>query len=117
MLKYIPGLAKAAYQCQLEEVETKRKYPGDSYKGKKVTEFNIQLTENQYTNFHNTYLSFPIKVKPTADNDNDITADYIPVNNFFAHQIKEIDIKRYIDNIPILPLSSQSIFIDTLTTC
>ena len=117
MLKYIPGLAKAAYQGQLEEAETKRKYPDDSYKGKKVIEFNIQLAGNQYTNFHNIYLSFSIKVKPTADNDNDITAGYIPVNNFFAHWVKEIDIKRYVDNIPILPLSNRSIFIDTLTTC
>ena len=31
---------------------------------------------------------------------------YITVNNFFAHWIKEIDIKKYGDNIPILPLSN-----------
>ena len=28
------------------------------------------------------------------------------VNNFFAHWIKEIDIKRYGDEIPILPLTN-----------
>ena len=33
MLKYIPGLAKAAYLGQLEKVETKRKYTDDSCKG------------------------------------------------------------------------------------
>ena len=82
MLKYIPGLAKAAYQGQLEKTETKRKYADDSYKGKKVIEFNIQLAGNQYTNFHKTHLCFPIKIKSAADNDNDITARYITANNF-----------------------------------
>ena len=31
MLKYIPGMAKAAYQGQLETTETKRKYADDFY--------------------------------------------------------------------------------------
>ena len=34
------------------------------------------------------------------------TAGTIPVNNFFAHWIKEIDIKRYGDEMPILPLTN-----------
>ena len=104
MLKYRPGLSKAACQDQLEKTETKRKYADDSYKSKKVIEFNIKLAGNQYTNFHNIHLCFPMKIKSAADNDNDITAGCIPVNNFFAHWIKEIDIKRYGDDIPILPL-------------
>ena len=82
MLKYVPGLAKAAYQGQLEKTETKRKYADDSYKGKKVIEFNMQLAGNQYTNFHKTHLCFPIKIKSAVDNDNDITARYITANNF-----------------------------------
>ena len=41
MLKYVPDLAKAAYQGQRESTETKRKYADDSYKGKKLIEFNI----------------------------------------------------------------------------
>ena len=84
MLKYIPVLAKAAYQGQLVKAETKRKYADDSYKGKKVIEFNMQLAGNQYTNFHNIHFYFPIKIKPAADNDDDITAGYRPVNNFFC---------------------------------
>ena len=82
MLKYVLGLAKAAYQGQLEKTETKRKYADDSYKGKKVIEFNMQLAGNQYTNFHKTHLCFPIKIKSAVDNDNDITARYITANNF-----------------------------------
>ena len=35
--------------------------------------------------------------------DNDIPANTIAVNNFFAHCIKEIDIKRYGNELQILP--------------
>ena len=44
----------------------------------------MQLAGNQYTNFHNIHFYFPIKIKPAADNDDDITAGYRPVNNFFC---------------------------------
>ena len=104
MIKYIPGLAKLCYQGQLHSTKTKRKYAHDTYKGKQVIEFNVQLTANHYSNFQNVHLCFPMKIKSAADNNNDIAADVITVNNFFAHLIKEIDTKRYGD-IPILPLT------------
>ena len=106
MLKYIPRLAKAAYQGQLESTETKRKYADDSYKGKKIIKFNIELAANQYSNFNNVHICFRIKIKSAADNDNDILAGVIPVNNLFAYWIKEINIKRYGDDMPILPLTN-----------
>ena len=86
--------------------ETKRKYADEFYKNKKVIKFNIQLTANHYSNFQNVHLCFPIKTKSAADNDNNIAAGVITVNNVFAHWIKEIDIKRYGDNIPILQLTN-----------
>ena len=86
--------------------ETKRKYADESYKNKKVIEFNVQLTANHYTNFQNVHLCFLIKIKSAADNNNDIAAGVIPVNKFFAHWVKEIDIKRYGDEISILPFTN-----------
>lgn len=106
MLKYIPGLEKTSYQGQLHSTETKRKYVDESYKNKKVIEFNVQLIPNHYTNFENVHLCFPIKIKSAVDNDNDITSGVIPVNNFFAHWITEIYIKRYEDDMPILLLTN-----------
>ena len=47
-----------------------------------------------------------LKIKSAADDDNNITVGVITVNNFFAHWIKEIDIKRYDDDVPILPLTN-----------
>ena len=42
----------------------------------------------------------------TTNNNKNLDAATITVNNFFAHWIKEIDIKRYGSNIPILPLTN-----------
>ena len=100
MLRYILGLAKFGYQFQLHSTETKRM----TLTKIKVIEFNIKLTKGHYTNFQNVHLCFSLKFKSAVDNDK--TAGLITVNNFFAHWIKETDIKRYGDNIPILPLTN-----------
>ena len=109
-LKYIPGLAKSGYQKQLYSIETKRKYVDDTYKAKKIIEFNVQVTANHYSNFQNVHLCFPMKIKSVVDDNtddnNNIAAGVITVNNFFAHLIKEVDIKKNGDNIPILPLTN-----------
>ena len=57
-------------------------------------------------NFHNVHLVFPLRIKNRTNYANDILASEIPVNNFFAHWIKEIDIKRYGDDLPVLPLTN-----------
>ena len=75
-------------------------------KTKKVIEFNVQLTANDYTNFQNGHLCFPRKIKPAADSNNDIAAGIITINNFFAHWIREIVVKRYGDDIAISPLTN-----------
>ena len=106
MLKYIPGLVKIAYQGQLHSTETQREYADNSYKNKKVIELNVQLTANHCTYFQNVHLCFPIKIKSVVDKDNDVKAGTIPVNNFFARWIKEIEIKRYGYDMPILPLTN-----------
>ena len=108
MLKYILGLAaKIAYQGQLHSTETKLKYVDDSYRNKRVIELNVQPTAaNHFINFQNVHLCFPLKIQSPTDEDNDITAGTIQVNNFVSHWIKEIDIKRYGDDIPILPLTN-----------
>ena len=106
VLKYIPRLAKLGCEGQLYSTETKRNYVDDTYKGKKVTEFDVQFKANHCSTFQNVYPCFPIKIKAAADNNNGKAAGVIRVNNFFAHLIKEIVINKYGDDIPILPLTN-----------
>ena len=106
LVRYIPELTKPVHQGQTDGTLTKKAYADDTYKGLKVVEFTIKLTNNQYMNFHNEYLVFPMKILKSFNVANDLADDVITVNNFFAHWIKELDIKRYGDDIPILPLTN-----------
>ena len=47
LVRYIPGLTKPAHQGQLDGTLTKKDYADNTYKGLKVAEFNIKLTNNQ----------------------------------------------------------------------
>ena len=49
-------------------------------------------------NFHNVHLVFPLKIKKKTNTANNIATTATTVNNFFAHWIKEIDIKRLGDD-------------------
>ena len=105
MLRYLPGLAAPIYQGQLKGTN-KKSFADNNYKDLKIAEFNIQLSNNQYMNFHNLHLVFPLKIKKSSDNDDNLDATLITVNNFFAHWIKEIDIRKLGDDTPILPTTN-----------
>ena len=106
LIRYIPGLAKPTYQGQISGTQEKKAYADDTYRDLKIAEFNIQLTANQCMNFNNVHLVFPLRIKKRTSNANNILATEIPVNNFFAHWIREIDIKHYGDDLPVLPLTN-----------
>ena len=106
LIQHLPGLAKPLYQGQIKGTIEKRAYADDTYKDLKTVEFNIQLSSNQYMNFHNVHLVFRMKIKKSTNVANNLTATDITVNNFFAHWIKEIDIKRLGDDTPVLPTTN-----------
>ena len=103
MLKYLPGLVPPVYQGQLKGINERKAYADETYSGLKLAEFNIQLSNNEYMNFHNLDIVFPMKIKKKSNVANDLDNTLITVNNFFAHWIKGIDIKKLGDDQPILP--------------
>ena len=106
LVRYIPGLTKPLFQGQIDGTQEKKAFADDTYKDLKTAEFTIQLSSNHYMNFHNVHIVFPLKIKKKTNNANDILATEITVNNFFAHWIKEIDIKRLGDDVPVLPTTN-----------
>ena len=103
MLAYLPGLADPKYQGQIKGINEKKAYADETYTAQKIAEFNIQLTNNEYMNFHDVQICFPMRIRKKTNVANDIDNTMITVNNFFAHWIKEIDIKKLGDDQPILP--------------
>ena len=106
LIRYLPGLALPLYQGQIRGTIEKKAFADDTYKDLKTAEFTIHLSANQYMNFHNVHLVFPLKIKKKSNTANNIATTATTVNNFFAHWIKEIDIKRLGDDTPILPTSN-----------
>ena len=106
LVRYLPGLTKPLYQGQLKGTTERKAFADDTYKDLKVAEYTIQLANDEYMNFHGVHLVFPMKIKKKSNVANNIRATEITVNNFFTHWIKEIDIKRLGDDIPILPTTN-----------
>ena len=106
LVRYLPGLTNPLYQGQLKGTTERKAFADDTYKDLKVAEYTIQLANDEYMNFHGVHLVFPMKIKKKSNVANNIRATEITVNNFFAHWIKEIDIKRLGDDIPILPTTN-----------
>ena len=63
LLRYIPGMSKIMYQGQTDNIMTRRRYVTSTYTNKQISEFNINLTKNNYTNFSNMLLCLSIKIK------------------------------------------------------
>ena len=85
LIRHIPEITKLVYQGQLEGTLTKKAYADNTYKRHSVAEFNIKLTNNQYMNFRNVHLVFPMKIKKSTNNATNLNATVITVNNFFGH--------------------------------
>ena len=63
LIRYLGGLAKLLYQGQLKGTLPKKAYADDTHKDLKTAEFTIQLSANQYMNFHSIHLVFSFKKK------------------------------------------------------
>ena len=105
LLRYIPGMSKISYQGQIDWIETRCSYAASTYIDMQMLEFNIELTANHYINFSNMVLSLPITFRK-KNKANPIAATMVPVNNFFAHWIKDVTVKRYGDDIAVLPINT-----------
>ena len=95
LAKYIPGLMDLAIQDMLDDIDTREKVAHPSCKDKEQLDFQILLTENYYVNPANIHICFPIELKKKSNKSSDIDDDFITVNIFFAHWVKEISITKY----------------------
>ena len=73
---------------------------------KKMLEFNILLASSTYTDYSSLMIVLPVQIKKISNAAQNTDADMITVNNYFAHWLNEVDIKRYPDNIRILPTNN-----------
>ena len=69
-------------------------------------EFNLEMVNNHYINFSTMVLCLPVTFRKKSNKNNSLANTMIPVNNVFAHWIKDVTVKRYGDNIAVLPINT-----------
>ena len=106
VMKYIPGMAPVSYQGQIDFIDTKITYAVSNYSDMQQIEFNLQVINNHYINCSNMVLCLPIGFRKKTNKAAAVDATMIPVNNFFAHWIKDVTVKRYGDDIAVLPINT-----------
>ena len=98
-------MSKIMYQRQIDNIETRRCYADSTYSNNQMMEFTINLTANHSINFSNMVLCLPVTFRKTTNKTQPIDGDMITVNNFFNHWIKDVIVKRYGDDIAVLPIN------------
>ena len=98
-IRYLPGMEKISRQGQ---IYPQRVYASPGWSYLRTFEFNMLLTADTATDFDNMHLCIPMQIKNNSNAANDIVDDLMIVNNFFVQFVKEIDIRRYGNDIRIL---------------
>ena len=76
---YIPGTLDMVFQGMLEDIDTKEKVAHSSYKDMEQLDFQIMLTDNYYAKPNSIHLCFPMKIKESSNEVQDIDSDLIMV--------------------------------------
>ena len=105
VLRYVPGMNKIMYQGQLNYIDTKKSHASSTYTDMEQLEFVIELPADTFLNFSTIQLCLPLTFRKRTNKAQALDDDMIPVNNFFTHWIKDVNIKRYGDDIAILPIN------------
>ena len=105
LIRYIPSLSDVSRQGQIYNVIPKKAYALNTYVDKKkLLKFSVILAGNTYPNYSSMCIVLPVQF--AKKDDSALDAAMVTVNNFFAHWLKEIDVRRCPDDVRILPINN-----------
>ena len=104
--RYYPNIFPITRQSQIAGDFPKKAYASDNYIDKKTLEFTIQMTANTFSNYSTMEICLPIQFVKKPAKTTAIDATMTVVNNFFGHWFTNIDIRRYPDDLNILPTNN-----------
>ena len=103
---YITGTLDLVIQGMIEKIKT-IEHPTDlSYRDKETLDSELILDKNYYTNLKSLRICFPIRFRKLSNAALDLDPNLLPVNNFFAHWIKEIDVTKNGMNKSLIPTTN-----------
>ena len=103
LIRYIPNVLPVTRQDLIAGIDPRQAYANETYTDKKTLEFKINLAPNAYTNYATMEIVLPVWFVKKSNKTVQLDDDLMSVNNFFCRWFTEIDIKRYPDDLRILP--------------
>ena len=104
--RYYPNIFPITRQAQIASDFPKKAYASDNYVDEKMLEFTIQMTANTYSDYSTMELCLPIQFVKKSAKTSGLDTTMTVVNNFFGHWFTNIDVRRYPDDISILPTNN-----------
>ena len=104
--RYYPNILPITRQSQIAGELPRKAYASVTYSDKKQLEFVLDLTANTYSNYSSMEICFPLKFTKKSNKALQMDAQMITVNNFFGNWFTDIDIRRYPDDMRILPTNN-----------
>ena len=97
LIRYLPNI------LPVTRIDPRQAYASETYTDKKSLDFTIKLAPNTYTNYATMEIVLPVQFVKKSQKAQQLDDDLMPVNNFFCCWFSDIDIKRYPDDVKILP--------------
>ena len=104
--RYFPNILPITRQSQIAGKLPRKAYASVTYSDKKQFEFILDLTASTYSNYSTMEICLPLKLTKKSNKALQMVAQIMTVNNFFGHWFTDIDIRRYPDNMRILPTNN-----------
>ena len=103
LIRYIPNVLPVTRQNLIAGIDPRRAYASETYTDKKNLDFTINLAPSTYTNYATMEIVLPVQFVKKSQKAQQLDDDLMPVNNFFCRWFTDIDVKRYPDDVKILP--------------
>ena len=101
-----PNIFTITRQAQIAGHLPRKAYAIITYSDKKQLEFVLDLTASTYTNYNSMEICLPLKFTKKSNKLQQTDANMITVNNFSGHWFTDNDIRRYPDDMRILPTNN-----------
>ena len=103
LFRYYPNILPITRQAQIAGELPRTSYASIAYSDKKQFEFVLDLTANTYSTYSIMEICLPLKVTKKSNKALQMDAQMMTVNNFLGHWFTDIDIRRYPNDMMILP--------------
>ena len=104
--RHFPNILTITRKSQVADKLPRKAYASVTYSDKKQLEFILDLTASTYCNYSTMEIFLPLKFTKKTNEALQMDAQMMTVNNFFGHWFTDIDIRRYPDDMRILPTNN-----------